>query len=209
MFNFPNGQRLQNGWPVSFTQPAGSASDVASNADWNQSIGSGGSFTAGFNGTFSGTNNAPTAFTLNGTACNGGTTPPTNTPPTVSLTSPTSGQQIANGATIPLAATASDNGSVSRVEFRVDGTLVSTDTSSPYSFTNPALAAGSHTAQATAFDNAIAAAVDFHGADSVHGAGRHFAAYHRRESGDAEPREWRHRHVERPAVGRRPRATWW
>ncbi len=155
IFSFPNGQRLQNGWPVSFTQPAGSAQmTVASNADWNRSIGSGGSFTAGFNGTFSGTNNSPTAFTLNGTACNGGTTPPTNTPPSVSLTSPTSGQQFANGATIPLAATASDNGSVSRVEFRVDGTLVSTDTSSPYSFTNPALAAGSHSAQATAFDNA-------------------------------------------------------
>src|SRR5688572_11027770 len=141
VFNFPNGQRLQNGWPVSFTQPAGSATlTIASNAAWNQSIGSGQSFTAGFNGTFSGTNNNPAAFTLNGTACNGGSTPPTNTPPTVSLTSPTSGQQIANGATIPLAATASDNGSVSRVEFRVDGALVSTDTSAPYSFTNPALA---------------------------------------------------------------------
>ena len=80
IFSFPNGQRLQNGWPVSFTQPAGSAQmTVASNADWNRSIGSGGSFTAGFNGTFSGSNNSPTAFTLNGTACNGGSTPPTNT----------------------------------------------------------------------------------------------------------------------------------
>ena len=154
LVNFPNGQRLQNGWPVAFTQPAGSAVlTIASNAAWNQSIGSGGTFTAGFNGTFSGTNNIPTVFTLNGTACNGGSTPPTNTPPTVSLTSPTSGQQIASGATIPLAATASDNVSVSRVEFRVDGALVSSDTTSPYSFTNPALAAGSHTAQATAFDN--------------------------------------------------------
>ncbi|HEV7610047.1 MAG TPA: glycoside hydrolase family 6 protein [Steroidobacteraceae bacterium] len=156
IFNFPNGQRLQNGWPVTFTQPAGSAQmTVASNADWNKSIASGGTFTAGFNGTFTGTtNNIPTAFTLNGTACNGGTTPPTNTPPTVNLTSPTSGQQIANGATIPLAATASDTGAVSRVEFRIDGTLVNTDTTSPYGFTNPALSAGSHTAQATAFDNA-------------------------------------------------------
>ena len=42
IFSFPNGQRLQNGWPVSFTQPAGSAQmTVASNAQWNQSIGSG------------------------------------------------------------------------------------------------------------------------------------------------------------------------
>src|SRR4029079_7770778 len=77
IFNFPNGQRLQNGWPVSFSQPAGSATmTVASNADWNKSIGSGGSFTAGFNGTFSGTNNPPTAVTPNGTECNGGTEPP-------------------------------------------------------------------------------------------------------------------------------------
>ena len=157
IFSFPNGQRLQNGWPVTFTQPAGSAQmTVASDADWNKSIATGGSFTAGFNGTFTGTNNVPTAFTLNGTACNGGTTPPPvdTTPPSVSLTSPISGQQIANGATVSLAATASDNVAVSRVEFRVDGTLVNSDTSSPYSFSNPALSAGSHTAQATAFDTA-------------------------------------------------------
>ena len=98
LFSFPNGQRLQNGWPVAFSQPANSAQvTVASNADWNKSIGSGASFTAGFNGTFSGTNNAPTSFTLNGTTCNGGTTPPANTPPTVSLTTPTSGQQFNQG----------------------------------------------------------------------------------------------------------------
>jgi cellulose 1,4-beta-cellobiosidase len=154
IFSFPNGQRLQNGWPVSFTHPAGSAQmTVASNADWNRGIPSGQSFTVGFNGTFSGANNPPTAFTLNGTACNGGT-PPQNTPPTVSLTSPTSGQQVANGATVTLAANASDNTGVARVEFRIDGALVSTDTTAPYSFGTATLAAGSHTAQATAFDNA-------------------------------------------------------
>src|SRR5687767_1103504 len=71
IFSFPNGQRIQNGWPVSFSQPANSAQvTVASNAQWNQSIGSGATFTAGFNGTWSGTNNVPTAFTLNGTTCN-------------------------------------------------------------------------------------------------------------------------------------------
>lgn len=154
LFNFPNGQRLQNGWPVSFTQPAGSSQvTVASNADWNRSIGTGQTFTVGFNGTFSGANNPPAQFTLNGTVCNGGP-PPTNTPPTVSLTSPTSGQQFASGVAVTLAANASDNGSVSRVEFRIDGQLVNTDTSSPYSFSTSSLAAGSHTAQATAFDNA-------------------------------------------------------
>src|SRR5262249_10082565 len=42
---------------------------------------------------------------------------------------------------------------VSRVEFRVDGTLVNSDTSVPYSFNVSGLASGPHTAQATAFDN--------------------------------------------------------
>jgi cellulose 1,4-beta-cellobiosidase len=42
------------------------------------------------------------------------------------------------------------------VEFRVDGTLVNSDTTSPYSFSATGLTTGSHTAQATAFDNATA-----------------------------------------------------
>jgi cellulose 1,4-beta-cellobiosidase len=155
LFNFPNGQRLQNGWPVSLTQPANSAQvTVASNADWNKSIASGGSFTVGFNGTFSGSNNAPTSFTLNGTACNGGGTGGDTTPPSVSLTSPTSGQQVASGAALTVSANASDNVAVARVEFRIDGALVATDTSAPYSFAAGVLSAGSHTAQATAFDTA-------------------------------------------------------
>jgi cellulose 1,4-beta-cellobiosidase len=153
LFSFPNGQRIQNGWPVSFSQPAGSAQvTVSSNAAWNQSIASGGSITVGFNGTSSGANDPPTAFTLNGVACNGGGT--SNTPPIVSLSSPTSGQSFAAGSAVQLAASASDpGGAISRVEFRVDGNLVNTDTTAPYSFNVTGLAAGSHTAQATAFDN--------------------------------------------------------
>src|SRR5690349_2330521 len=120
LFSFPNGQRLQNGWPVSFSQPANSAQvTVASNADWNKSIASGGNFTVGFNGTFSGANNAPASFTLNGTVCNGGGTGGDTTLPTVSLTSPTSGQQVASGASLTLSANASDNVAVARVEFRL------------------------------------------------------------------------------------------
>jgi cellulose 1,4-beta-cellobiosidase len=151
-FNFPNGQRLQNGWPVTFAQPANSATmTVSSNAAWNQSIGSGATFTAGFNGTFSGTNNNPTSFTLNGVTC-GGTTPG-NTAPIVSLTSPANGATVSSP--VQLAATASDpnGGAVTRVEFRVDGNLVNSDTTAPYSFSVTGLAAGAHTAQATAFDN--------------------------------------------------------
>lgn len=152
-FTFANGERIQNGWPVTFTQAAGSAQvTVASNAAWNQNIGSGATFTAGFNGTFTTTNSTPTGFSLNGTACTGGGSG--NTAPIVSLTSPTSGQSFPAGSTVTLAANASDpGGAVGRVEFRVDGNLVNSDTSSPYSFNVTDLASGSHTAQATAFDN--------------------------------------------------------
>ncbi len=152
-FDFPDGQRLQHGWPVSFSQPANSATvTVASNAQWNENIASGGSFNIGFNGTFSGANGSPTQFTLNGTVCNGDEAE--NAAPTISLTSPTSGQTFAEGATVSVAATASDSdGEVVRVEFYVDGTLVATDTSAPYSFDASGLAAGDHTAQASAYDN--------------------------------------------------------
>jgi endoglucanase len=153
VFSFVNGERIQNGWPVTFSQPAGSAQVTAtSNAAWNGNIPNGGSITIGFNASFTTTNGPPTSFRLNGTACTGGGTG--NTPPTVSLTSPTSGQSFPAGSSVQLAATASDpGGAISRVEFRVDGNLVSTDTSSPYSFNVTGLASGSHTAQATAFDN--------------------------------------------------------
>jgi len=150
-FAFPNGQTVGNGWPVTFTQ-SGANVTVASNADWNKSIATNATFTAGFNGTFSGTNGIPTSFALNGITCNGGGTG--NTAPTVSLTSPTAGQQFAAGASVPLAANASDpGGAVARVEFRVDGNLVNTDTTAPYSFTATGLAAGNHSATATAVDN--------------------------------------------------------
>jgi len=151
VFSFPNGQQLQNGWPVSVTQ-SGTTVTAASNADWNKAIPTNGTFNVAFNGTFSGTNNPPTAFTLNGTACSigGGGNPA----PTVSLTSPTANQNFASGAAVPLAATASDsNGTIASVAFRVDGNVVNTDTSSPYSFSATGLANGTHTATATATDN--------------------------------------------------------
>jgi len=153
VFNFPNGQQLQNGWPVSVTQ-SGTTLTIASNADWNRSIATNATFTAAFNGTFSGANNPPTAFTLNGTACSIGNS--TNTPPTVSVTSPTANQNFASGATVPLAANAADpGGAVTRVDFRLDGstTVVGSDTTAPYTFNATGLANGTHTVTATAVDN--------------------------------------------------------
>jgi hypothetical protein len=154
VFNFANGQRIQNGWPVTFTQPAGSPTvTVSSNAPWNATLATNSTFNVAFNGTFTGTNTNPTAFTLNGVACNGGGT--TNNPPTVSVTAPTAGQAFAAGTTsVNLAATAADTGgAVVRVEFRLDGNLVNTDTTAPYAFTATGLAAGNHSVTATAVDN--------------------------------------------------------
>ena len=154
VFNFPNGQRIQNGWPVNFTQPAGSATvTVSSNAPWNANLATNATFNVGFNGTFTGTNNPPASFTLNGVACNGGGNQ--NTAPTVSLTAPTAGQTFPAGTTsVNLAANAADSGgAVVRVEFRVDGNLVNSDTTAPYAFTATGLAAGSHSVTATAVDN--------------------------------------------------------
>ena len=54
------------------------------------------------------------------------------TPPSVSLTSPAGGA-IVRGSNVTLAADASDNVGVQRVEFLVNGSLVNTDSTAPYS----------------------------------------------------------------------------
>lgn len=74
--------------------------------------------------------------------------------PTVSLTSPANGSNFSTGANVTINATASDaGGSITKVEFLLDGTKVGEDTSSPYSFTINNLASGTHTVVARAIDN--------------------------------------------------------
>ncbi|WP_433362838.1 glycoside hydrolase family 6 protein [Streptosporangium sp. CA-115845] len=153
-FSFPTTtQQLTQGWSATWAQSGQAV--TAKNLDWNGNLATGASTSIGFNGSWSGTNPKPTSFTVNGVAC-GGTTPG-NQPPTVSLTSPASGASYQAGAAVPLTATASDDGAVSKVEFYVDGTLVNTDTTAPYSYSATGLAAGSHTAKAKAYDNATPA----------------------------------------------------
>jgi hypothetical protein len=53
------------------------------------------------------------------------------TPPSVSITSPANGSTVSG--TVSLAASASDNVGITKVEFYVDGALRASDTSSPYS----------------------------------------------------------------------------
>ncbi|HEY9047353.1 MAG TPA: glycosyl hydrolase family 18 protein, partial [Ohtaekwangia sp.] len=75
--------------------------------------------------------------------------------PTVSITAPSNGTTVAVNASVVVNATATDsNGSITKVEFYLDGTKVGEDTSSPYSYTVASVAAGNHTIQAKATDNA-------------------------------------------------------
>jgi cellulose 1,4-beta-cellobiosidase len=66
-FSFANGQKVTLGWSADWSQ-SGTAV-TAKNAAWNGSLGAGQSVDIGFNGSHSGTNNNPTAFTLNGAPC--------------------------------------------------------------------------------------------------------------------------------------------
>jgi hypothetical protein len=74
------------------------------------------------------------------------------TPPTVSLVSPVSGANLSS--TVPFSATASDNVQVALVAFSVDGNVVGTDTTAPYTFNwnSASVANGTHTVTATAVD---------------------------------------------------------
>jgi chitinase len=77
-----------------------------------------------------------------------------NTPPVVSLTSPTHGATFTAPASVTLAATASDaNGTVSKVEFFQGSTKLGEDTSSPYSYTWSGVTAGTYSITARATDN--------------------------------------------------------
>lgn len=149
-FDLPAGQGFTHGWSATWD---GDTTLTATNLEWNATLGTGAATTIGFNGTWTGSYSDPTAFTLNGVACTGGGGGP-NQPPTAQLTSPTDGAEFPEGTAVPLAATATDpDGSVERVEFLVDGNLVATDTTAPYTANSPGLAAGTHTARAIAFDD--------------------------------------------------------
>ena len=118
-------------------------------------------------------NSAPYAFTWNATAVgphtlqtvasdargNSGLSTIVNvtvvgdtTNPTTEITSPAEGAEVL-GST-PVNATASDNRGVTSVALLVDGAVVATDNTLPYSFTWNATAVGPHTLQTAATDAA-------------------------------------------------------
>lgn len=78
------------------------------------------------------------------------------TGPTVSVTAPANAATIELGSTQNVTASASDAASsVTKVEFYVDGTLKSTDTTSPYAYAwaTTGVTEGSHTIYAKAYDS--------------------------------------------------------
>ncbi|MFC4613981.1 glycoside hydrolase family 9 protein [Cellulomonas algicola] len=66
-FTFPGDQKVTQGWSATYSQTG--AAVTVTNAPWNGTVPAGGSTSIGFNGSYSGTNTAPTAFTVNGTPC--------------------------------------------------------------------------------------------------------------------------------------------
>lgn len=88
------------------------------------------------------------------------TGPMDTTPPTVNITSPASGATVSG--TIQIQVTATDNGSVAKVEYLVDGTKVGESLTAPYTFAwnTSGVSAGSHALGARATDAAGNQATD-------------------------------------------------
>ena len=77
-----------------------------------------------------------------------------NSPPTVSIGTPSAGTVFTAPASFNIDATASDtDGTVSKVEFFVNGSSIGIDTSSPYSATTSSLPAGNYSLTAVATDD--------------------------------------------------------
>lgn len=77
-WDFAGNQHIDQSWSSRFTQSGQHA--TLTNETWNGDIPTNGVVLPGFNASYSGTNELPTEFTLNGTTCTGATTPPDEPP---------------------------------------------------------------------------------------------------------------------------------
>src|SRR5512142_2068871 len=68
-YAYTGNQKIAQGWSGTWSQSGGNI--TVTNATWNGSLATGGSTQIGANFSYTGTNTAPTAFTLNGSTCNG------------------------------------------------------------------------------------------------------------------------------------------
>jgi cellulose 1,4-beta-cellobiosidase len=78
-FDYAGNQQVTQAWSATVTQSGKHV--TAKNAGFNGTLATNASTSFGFNASYSGTNDAPTAFKLNGTTCNGSTPPPDSPPP--------------------------------------------------------------------------------------------------------------------------------
>jgi hypothetical protein len=104
-------------------------------------------------------NTAPGALTNDATIVPkpAGDTPPPNSAPSVSLTSPSDGATFTAPAMIAVSAAASDaDGSVARVDFYAGGTLIGSRTAAPYSVSWSGVPGGTYSLTAVAVDDANA-----------------------------------------------------
>ena len=85
VWSYGAGQQVTQAWNATVTQSG--AQVTARNAGYNGALATNGSASFGFNGSWTGSNPVPAAFTLNGTACTGGVTGTPSPTPTRS-TSP-------------------------------------------------------------------------------------------------------------------------
>jgi hypothetical protein len=156
-YSYAGSQTLQQGWSGTWSQTGPQV--TVTNASWNGSLATGASTQIGANFSNSGsTNPAPTAFTVNGVACNGAQ--PSQPAPTVSITSPTAGEIFTPGSAITLQANAasSGSGSVKQVSFFAStsastNTLIGVASASPWAFQWTNVPAGSYSITAVATDN--------------------------------------------------------
>jgi endoglucanase len=79
-WSFPTGQRVTQAWNATVTGTGDAV--TAADAGYNAAIATNGTVSFGFNGSWAGSNPAPTSFSLNGVACTGSTTPSTPPPST-------------------------------------------------------------------------------------------------------------------------------
>ncbi|MEV6330503.1 glycoside hydrolase family 48 protein [Streptomyces sp. NPDC051909] len=147
-YTYAGDQKLSNGWNGTWTQSGKNI--TVTNAAWNGTVAAGAAVTTGAQFSYTGSNTAPTSFTVNGTPCTGA-----HQPPVAVLTSPAPGAVYTQGDPVPLAATAAaaDGATVSKVEFYSDTTLLGTDTTAPFTLGATSLAAGTHSLYAKAYDS--------------------------------------------------------
>ncbi|MFJ7244674.1 cellulase family glycosylhydrolase [Kitasatospora sp. NPDC098652] len=86
-YDYTGTQTLTNGWNGTWTQTGHTV--TATNPSYAPTINPGATYTTSANFTYTGTNTAPTTFTLNGTVCRGPSGPPTTPPTTPPSTPPT------------------------------------------------------------------------------------------------------------------------